>query len=92
MLRRTTLSVKQMDSVGFSRDLLEKNIRTFDNIPLSAEQQSVMSHDIAAVGKLRERLEIYFNVVTEFERKSKAIKQFRSDTKCWFNQHRNTFC
>ena len=40
---------------------------------------SQMSHDIAAVGKLRERLEAYFNG-DEFIRKKKAIQEFRSDT------------
>lgn len=70
---------KNLDGVGYTKDLITKNLKTYSNIPLSAEQQSMLSKDIAEVGRLRERLELYFKS-NEFKINSKAIQEFRSDT------------
>ena len=70
---------KNLDSVGYTKDLLTKNLRTFSSIPLSANEQSLLSKDIHEVGKLRERLELYFKS-NEFISKKNKISAFRSDT------------
>ena len=69
---------QSMDSVGFTKDLITKNLRTYSGIALSAEEQSMLSKDISQVGRLRDRLETYFKSA-EFARKSAAIAKFRSD-------------
>lgn len=70
---------KNFNLVNYDRKDFQRNLRTFNNIPLSAEEISILSKDLYDVATLDGRLEVYFES-KEFKTNLKGYREFRSDS------------
>ena len=50
----------ELNYVNYDKSLMDRNIRSYKGIPLSAEEQSKLSQDMNKYGELRKRLKLYF--------------------------------